>query len=70
MSETDNDRLHYVFDDKTTFNELGGHGDTPSTRLCGCVLRGDGEYVRYCSVMNPRVGTHIHRTNHKRRGDQ
>lgn len=27
---------------------------------CGCIRRGDGQYVRYCTEHNKRTGTHGH----------
>jgi hypothetical protein len=44
----DPDRLRRVYESTTHFT----HAD------CGCILRGDGQQIRYCRRDNIRRGTH------------
>lgn len=49
------ERLWAVHEMLTRFTEvIRGKSKKP----CGCIRRGDGVYLRYCSVDNKRSGTH------------
>lgn len=44
------ERLHAVYDLYTEFK----------SKDCGCVRRGDGQFLQYCQQHNKRTGTHGH----------
>lgn len=47
------ERLWNVFDLFTEFVNK-----STKSKYCGCVRRGDGQYLTYCQQHNKRTGTH------------